>query len=164
MADIENLLSRLAETHARLVALRPRIEAREPWPLADAFGIEPEASWGPPEVFAHVAEMLRFWLGEIERVLAGSPEPVPFGRVAADEQRIGIIGRDRTVPLAEHYSRIAADIGRYQDRLPTLTPDELTKRGLHATAGEITVVGMVERFAVRHIEEHVEQLETILGA
>ena len=161
MAETDDLLGRMADAHARYVALRNALEAREPWPLADAFGVEPEASWGPPEVFAHVSEMLRFWLGEIERVVAG-PDPVPFGRIAADELRIGIIGRDRSLPLTEHYSRIAGDIRRYQERVPSLTLDELAKRGVHPTAGEITVLGMVERFAVRHLEEHADQLETIL--
>jgi hypothetical protein len=163
MAAIDDLLARLSSAHASLVALRPGIEAREPWPLAEAFGVEPEASWGPPEVLAHVSEMLRFWLGEIERVLAGSPEPVPFGRVATDEMRIGIIGRDRELPVVELYSRISGDVRRYQERLPTLTPVELEKRGLHPTVGEVTVTQMVERFAVRHFDEHVRQLETILG-
>jgi hypothetical protein len=162
MATVDELLGRLADANARFTALRPALDLGEPWPLADAFGIEPEASWGPPEVLAHVSEMLRYWLGEIERVIAGAPEPVSFGRLAADELRIGIIGRDRTLPLNEHFSRIAGDIRRYRERLPTLTPDELAKVGVHPVAGEIAVLGMVERFAVRHMEEHAEQLETIL--
>ena len=36
------------------------------------------------ELLAHVAEMLPYWLGEVERILAGPPEPVPFGRVGSD--------------------------------------------------------------------------------
>ncbi len=58
--------------------LRPRSWHGEPWPLAKTFGTEPEAAWGPPELLAHVAEMLLFWLGELERVVEGGTDgPVP---------------------------------------------------------------------------------------
>ena len=57
--------------------------------------------------------MLPYWLGEVERILAGWPRPVPFGRVATDEVRIAIIGRDRTVPLRELFDRVEADVSRY---------------------------------------------------
>ncbi len=51
--------SRLAALAHRLRRPRARASARGgPWPLADDFGTEPEASWGPREVLAHTAEML----------------------------------------------------------------------------------------------------------
>src|SRR3990172_5370064 len=60
---------RLAAARAAFAALQPRVTAGEPWALATAFGTEPEASWGPREVLAHTAEMLAFWLGEVERIV-----------------------------------------------------------------------------------------------
>ena len=108
MAD--DLAARLTATREAYRALRPRIEAREatdPWPLATAFGTEPEASWGVREVLAHVQEMLPYWLGEFERVQAGDgATPVPFGRVATDALRTGVLERDRTLPLRELFARI----------------------------------------------------------
>ena len=63
-------------------------------------GTGPEASWGPREVLAHVEEMLPFWLGEMERVIDGDGSAaVPFGRTADDAIRLGIIDRDRSLPL-----------------------------------------------------------------
>ena len=120
MTEPADLRSRLRVTADTFLALRPAVLACEPWQLATDFGHGPEAAWGPPEVLAHVTEMLPYWLGEVERILAGWPTPVPFGRVATDEVRIAIIGRDRTVPLRELFDRVEADVARYERRLAEL--------------------------------------------
>jgi hypothetical protein len=148
-----------------MVALRREVEAGAPWPLADLYGAEPEASWGPPELLAHVEEYLRYWLGEIERVLAGDGRaPVPFGRVATDYLRIGVIGRDRSLPLGELFSRIEADATRVAKRLEELNENEASLRGIHPARGEMTVREMLEPFLVGHTEGHVTQLREILAA
>ena len=90
---IADFVARIHATSEAMVGLRPAIEAGEPWPLAEHFGIEPEAHWGPREVLAHCDEMLPFWIGEMERILAGT-EPVPFGRISTDVVRVATIERD----------------------------------------------------------------------
>jgi hypothetical protein len=107
--------------------------------------------------------MAPYWLGEIERVLAGGPEPVPFGRIASDPVRIALVERDRSVPPRELYDRIDDALRRFERRWRTLTPADLGRRGLHPTRGEITVAAMPERFIVGHLEDHVRQLEGILA-
>lgn len=160
----DELLNRLDAAALAFDGLGPAVAARSPWPLAERFGTEPEADWGPLEVLAHVEEMLSFWLGEVERVLAGSPDPVPFGRVPSDTVRLGIIERDRTLPIGELYARVATGIDRYRRRLPTLTPADLERRGLHPRDGELTVREMLDRYVVRHVAEHVGQMRAILAA
>ncbi len=163
--DLVTLVERLERGVAELRTLQPRVEARAPWPLSDRFGTEPEATWGPPETLAHVAEMLPFWTGEIERILAGTGEaPVPFGRVASDDLRIGVIERDRSLPPRELFSRIDAGTERLGRRLRDLEPTGASSRGVHPTLGEFTVAGVLERFLVRHLEEHVAQLRESLAA
>jgi hypothetical protein len=162
-----DLTSRLEAARAAYRALRPRIEEREatrPWPLAEAFGTEPEASWNPREVLAHVQEMLPYWLGEYERVVAGGgTEPVPFGRTAADALRIGILERDRTLPLRELFGRIDGGIGRWLERLAEAGPDGGADRhGLHGRLGDLTAPAIADRFVVTHLEEHDEQLRALL--
>jgi hypothetical protein len=147
----------------RLDGLRPGIDAGAPWPLAARFDHDPEAAWGPMELLAHVAEMLPYWLGEIERILAGPRWPVPFGRVGSDPVRIALIGRDRTLPTEELFVRIDAWLERWDHRLATLGPDQLARVGLHPTRGEMTVEAIVERMVVHHLDEHADQLEAILG-
>jgi hypothetical protein len=164
MAALDEQADRLEAAAAAILELRPRIEAGAPWPLAEMYGPEPEASWGPPELLAHVEEYLPYWLGEIERVLAaGSSEAVPFGRVATDAIRIGVIGRDRTLPLRELFARIESDAPRVARRLRELSADEASRKGLHPTRGELTVRDMLDPFLVGHTEGHVSQLREILA-
>jgi hypothetical protein len=134
MTEPAAVRARLRETADAFLAQRPAAQAGEPWPLAVEFGHRPEATWGPPEVLAHVTEMLPYWLGEVERILARSPDPVPFGRVATDAVRVAIIGRDRRVPLRELFDRVEADVTRYGHRLDALTAADLARRGLHPRA------------------------------
>jgi hypothetical protein len=156
---------RLEAAAAAIVALRPRVEAGAPWPLAELYGPEPEANWGPNELLAHVEEYLPYWLGEIERILAADASaPVPFGRTAEDPVRIGVIGRDRTVPLRELFSRIEVDAPRVARRLRELTDDDASRVGLHPRRGEMPIRDTLEPFLVGHTEGHVTQLEEILAA
>lgn len=160
---MSNELDRLQAVRAAYTGLQSRVVAGDPWPLAAAFGTEPEAAWGPRELLAHVAEMLPFWLGELERVVDGDDgSAVPFGRIADDASRIGIIARDRSLPLRVLFARIDAGLGAWLDRLPTLTDAERAKAGLHPRLGEMPVAGMADRFVIGHSEEHIVQLGSIL--
>jgi hypothetical protein len=144
--------------------LEPRVRAGEPWPLADDFGTGPEASWGPREVLAHVQEMLPFWFGEMERVVAGDgTAPVPFGRIADDRLRLGVIERDRTLPLRVLFARIDAGLLAWADRIPTLTEVEGARVGVHPRLGAVSAGSMLERFAIGHAEDHIGQLADILA-
>jgi hypothetical protein len=165
MTALQGEIARLEDAATNLIALRGEVETGAPWPLADVWGVEPEASWGPPELLAHVEEYLRYWMGEIERVLEGDGSaPVPFGRVATDTLRLGVIGRDRNLPMRELFARIEADSARVAKRLGELTEAESARTGLHPTRGEMTVRQMLEPFLVGHTEGHVTQLREILAA
>ncbi|HEV2870053.1 MAG TPA: DinB family protein [Actinomycetota bacterium] len=121
--------------------------------------------WDRGQVLAHVAEMLPFWLGELERVVDGDGESaVPFGRIADDASRIGLIARDRSLPLRVLFARIDAGLSAWLDRLPRLTDSDRAKVGLHPRLGEMPVAGIADRFVIGHAEEHVVQLGSILAA
>jgi DinB family protein len=162
--DSDQTIGRLRTAAAAMSATLPALEAGRPWPLhVVEHDAGPESAWGPTEVLAHVAEMLPYWLGEIERVLDGSPEPVPFGRTVADRVRVLTIERDRTLPPRELLDRIDATAERYARRFATLSPEKLSRRGLHPTSGEMTVAEILERFVVGHAEGHAVQLAETLG-
>lgn len=157
-------LTRLTALRTAYAGLAPRVAAGEPWPLATDYGDSPEASWGPREVLAHLVEMLPFWLGELERVVDGDGlTPVPFGRSGDDPSRIGLIGRERTLPLRVLFGRIDTGLVAWIERLATLTDADLAKVGLHPREGEIPVWRFPARFITDHAEGHVSQLETILA-
>jgi DinB family protein len=160
---MEELERRLEAGRAAMAGLRDAVEAREPWPLSEAYGAEPESDWGPQEVLAHVAEMAPYWLGQIEAILAAPPEPAPaFGRVATDPGRIERIGKDRTLPPGELFDRVDRAMGEAVARLRRLGPAESRRLGLHTRLGEMPVERIFERFIVEHVEDHVRQLEEIL--
>jgi hypothetical protein len=162
---VEDLIRRLEDARVAIAARRAGVERGEPWPLSAAYGTEPESDWGPKEVLAHSAEMIPFWSGEIERILAApvAADPVPFGRVATDPNRINRIGRDRALPATVLFDRIDAGAIETGARLGLLDATQLERRGLHPRAGEMTIPAIVERFIVVHLEEHVEQLDGIVA-
>jgi len=164
MSGTDETVKRLRAAAAGFRRCQQRIEAGRPWPLHVVdHDAGPESEWGPTEVLAHVTEMLPYWLGEIERILDGGPEPVPFGRTTADRVRALTIERDRTLPPRELLDRIDAAVERYARRVPGLTEAALARRGLHPTLGELTVGAILERFAASHAEGHVDQLTATLG-
>jgi hypothetical protein len=153
---------RLEASRSALNALRPAVERREPWPLSDAYGAEPESAWGPKEVLAHVAEMVPYWLAQIDSILVGPAAPAPFGRVATDPERIGRIGRDRGLPAGELFRRIDEAVATVVARLDQLDSADRARLGIHPRLGEMTVEAIGERFIIAHLDEHVRQLEEIL--
>jgi len=156
-------IERLEAGRRAILAMQPMIEDGEPWALSLKFGEEPGADWGPKEVLAHVAEFLPYWLGEIERLLDGDLEPVPFGRIASDSERIERVGRDRLLSVSELFERVNAAVRTTAARLGSLDPEDASKLGLHERRGEMTVATISEQFIVGHLEEHIAQLKEILG-
>ncbi len=159
-------VTRLAASRAALAAIAPRVIAGGPWPLAERFGTEPEASWGPRELLAHLNEMLPFWLGECGRIVEAASHaggPLPFGRVSDDQVRVGIIERDRRFPLADLFERIDDGIARWERRVASTTDEEGARVGLHPRNGEMTADAVRDRMIVTHLEDHVVQLREILA-
>ena len=161
MARINGHVERLRAARDRIVALQV---------AADATPLPPEESatghpWLAREILAHAAEMLPYWMGEVERVLAAdtSAGPVPFGRTAADEIRTKTVDRDRTLPLTELYSRINASVDRISPLLLRVDDATCARPILHSTLGVMSLEDAVERFMSGHLEEHCGQLEQALG-
>ena len=165
-ADMPNhdVLDQLSAARARLDALRPAVEAREPWALAATFDHTPEAAWGPPELLAHCAEMVGYWDAELTRVATSDePEPVTFGRIATDDDRLAVIRRERTRPAAELFDAIGSYADDFTAHWSAWSPMERSRIGLHPSRGEITVESGASRFIAGHLDEHAAQLEAILG-
>ncbi|HET7474346.1 MAG TPA: DinB family protein [Candidatus Limnocylindrales bacterium] len=155
--------ARIQAAGAAIEDLREPLESGEPWPLSDVWGTEDEAHWGPPEVLAHVAEMLTYWHAELGRVAAGDgTAPVPFGRVASDPSRLARIDELRRRPTPELVDEIGARVPEVAGFVSGLSPDDADRVGLHPTRGELRVGEGVERFFANHLEEHVAQLQSIL--
>ena len=163
---MDELADRLTDAAGGIEALRPAVVGGEPWPLSDDYGTEPESTWGPKELLAHVGEMLPYWLGQVESILAGpAGDGAPaFGRVATDENRLARIGDDRRLPAGELMDRIRDSAASVRARMGELTAAELERSGTHPRLGEMAIPAIFERFMVGHLEEHVRQLTEILAS
>jgi hypothetical protein len=165
----EEALTRLAASRTAFAALRPRVEARQPWALASDFGNGPEASWGPREVLAHTSEMLTFWYGEFARIVEagrGAGDGLPFGRMAEDAVRIALIDRDRRFTLADLFERIDDGIARWARTVAAqaaANPGAGSAMGSHPRLGTMSADQLRDRMIVTHLEGHSAQLEQILA-
>ncbi len=156
-----DLIAQLDADWAALQELRPRVEAGVPWPVSERFDTTAEAYWFPPEVLAHVSELLGRWLGVVDLILAG-PEPAEFGQ--PNPARLAGIDHNRRLPLADLYGLIEAGVGNLRARLASLAEADLARRGRHVTRGETTVAELVAGSVTGHIAEHVRQIESLLAA
>lgn len=160
-------VARISAARAAYAALRPRVVAGGPWPLADDFGTGPEASWGPRESLAHVAEMLAYWYGQhglIVEARRGPGDPVPFGRDITDEARLLVIGRDRGFPVSDLFDLVDDGIARWERRAASTSDAQGAFVGLHPRSGAMTADEVRDRMVVAHLEEHLAQLEAALGS
>jgi alkanesulfonate monooxygenase SsuD/methylene tetrahydromethanopterin reductase-like flavin-dependent oxidoreductase (luciferase family) len=154
------------ELFARMDVAERRLAAFADDPPAGLTDPDPSTGeqWDAGQAWAHVAEFVPYWQGEIEHVLAAaarSEDPVPFGRTSADAGRVGAIEAGRHEPPSEQMARLSGALTLLRGSLATLTDAEWSARGVHARLGEMTVARITERFIVGHLEEHAEQLEKL---
>ena len=158
MATLYPEVERLRVARDRLVRLRAKVEKSPPAPD----DLPRTREWVARETLAHIDEMLPYWLGEIERVLAGPVEPVPFGRIPSDLVRLLTVDRDRSLPVAELYVRLDFHLERVVRRLLELDDRQCARRGQHKTRGDMTIKQIVDDMLAGHIEEHCSQLAAAL--
>jgi hypothetical protein len=117
--------------------------------------------WG--QVWAHLAEFVPYWMGEVRMVLSSdAPRPVSFGRTKADPGRIDAIDRDRAVPASELMARIAGHLAELRQTTRALGDEDWDIVARHPSLGEMTIGEIFEEFLVGHLEQHVDQLEGLV--
>jgi hypothetical protein len=160
MATLYAQVEQLRTARDNLVRARSRVELSAPPPDE----LPRRRKWVAREILAHVDEMLPYWLGEIERVISGPIEPVPFGRESTDLVRILTVDRDRTLPVSELYGRLDNYLERVLRRLLELDERQAARRGFHKLRGEMTVRQIVDTMLAGHLEEHCAELTAALDA
>ncbi len=152
-----DLMARMAVAEGRMAAF-----ADNPPPGLTTPDAATGEQWDAGQAWAHVAEFVPFWQGELQHVVAGAGgEPVSFGRQVTDPGRIGAIEANRHEPPSEQMARLAGALTLMRTYLVGLTDAQWAARGIHPRLGEMTVAGIVERFVVGHLEEHADQLQEL---
>jgi hypothetical protein len=153
----------VSDLDSRLEARQQQLAARGDTGLASGL-TEPDPDtderWEAAQVWAHMAEFVGYWHGQIKGVVAAyQGEPVPFGRVKSDEGRIAAIEEGRREPLTALVVRATDSLRSLRDYLAGLSPRDWQAVGRHQTIGEMDIEAIVNRFVIGHLEEHFTQLD-----
>lgn len=159
MATLYPEVERLRVARDRLVRLRSKVEMSPPPPE----DLPRSREWVARETLAHIDEMLPYWMGEIERIIAAPAEQVPFGRVPSDLIRLLTVDRDRSLPVSELYARLDFHLERAVRRLLELDDRQCARRGSDRKRGDMTIRQIVDEMLAGHIEEHCTQMAASLA-
>jgi hypothetical protein len=114
----------------------------------------PDDGWRPREVVGHlITGELTDWVERTQRILEHGTD-LPFDRF----DRFAHAERDTDATLddlVEHFARLRAENLARLDEL--VTAEDLDRRGLHPTLGEVTLRELLATWAV-HDLDHVSQI------
>jgi DinB superfamily len=117
--------------------------------------------WG--QVWAHIGEFPKYWLDQIDAVLASpGAGPIPFGRTKADPERIAAVERERRTSPADILASIRPELGRLRSDIEGYRPGDWSRPFLHSTLGEMSLERVLGEFLVGHLEQHADQLEGLV--
>ncbi|TMK81298.1 MAG: DinB family protein [Actinobacteria bacterium] len=162
-------MSDAAAFGARLDAVEGRLRglaATAPVPTAMTDPDQPSGErWEWGQVWAHLAEFVPYWSGQIGRALASDPAAPPaFGRVKTDAARVAAIESDRHRPPAELWGRLDRQLVDLRALLAGLADADWDRRVRHPTLGILDMPMVVEEFLVGHLESHADQLDGLVRA
>lgn len=120
--------------------------------------------WEAGQVFAHLAEFGDYWVHQARMVLRlYDGEPVPFGRVTTDAERVGAIERDRRESPLVLMARSRHSMAAARDFIGGLEGAAWSARGMHSTLGVMDMAALLDAFIVGHYEQHCAQLEALVA-
>lgn len=118
--------------------------------------------WEWEQIWAHLSEIIGYWLPEIRKVAAqGGEQPVPFGRVKSDAGRISYIEDHRQDPIASQLRRTIDACDELRTLILELPDPAWLAQGLHSARGVMSMYRILDEFAVGHLEEHERQLAAL---
>jgi hypothetical protein len=155
-----DLLARL-----NAVAGRLRMHARSPAPSGLTAPDPPTGErWEWGQVWAHLAEFIPYWMGQVRLALAADEDPpLSFGRVKSDPDRVAAIERGRNRPVPELMDRLEAQLRELEQLIATLSPEEWVRLVAHPTLGIMDMHRGFDEFLVGHLEQHADQLDRLAG-
>lgn len=122
-----------------------------------------EGEWTIMELSAHSAEIYPYWAQQLAW-LRTHPEQ-PFGRTAADPDRIRFVDEHKTDSLESLISRIRIGAAQAAAVLRSYSDDEwATIGGIHEIRGRMDLDTIDQVMVGGHAEEHLKQLEEALAA
>jgi len=148
---------------ARVDEIEERLRRHASSPVADGL-TDPDPPtgerWNYGQIWAHLGEFVPYWAEQVRMVAdPARDEPVPFGRIKSDPDRIAAIERDRLTATGELMDRVSGQLAGLRGLITELPPDAWDRRGLHQTLGVMDMSRIFEEFLVGHLESHAGQLD-----
>ena len=155
------------ELRERVVQARTRFDAIPEIGPGELGPLDPETGerWNRLHVMGHVAEMLPFWTVQIRRAVGGADG---IGRGEdGNEERAAAIESGPASPEADLRARVGAGIDGLLALLAEAEGSDLSRaveyRGTTETSSK-SIRSLLEEVLVRHLENHVQQLEELTPA
>jgi len=118
--------------------------------------------WSLMENLAHINEILPYWAGEIEKLVATPGQN--FGRTQQHAGRLQAIAVHGTDTLAKAQAELPGGYARLEGVIHTLKDSDLELTGIHPRFGERQLGWFIEEFVTTHLANHLIQMQTILNA
>lgn len=120
--------------------------------------------WDAGQVWAHLTEFCPYWVDQARIVLAASGDDTPeFGRTKTDPLRVATIAERRGMGPRQALPTVLERTAEVRALLLEIGADGWDRRGLHPTRGSMSIDDILEEFLVGHLEQHVDQLDSLSG-
>jgi uncharacterized damage-inducible protein DinB len=120
-----------------------------------------ENAWTLMETLAHIAEMVPYWSDEIAKLVEQPGQQ--FGRTVENEVRLTAVREHGRDSLAHMRAALSGSYAHFDMVLSQLNDSDLQRTGQHFSRGEQTLEWFFEEFIVKHLREHVEQIQESLA-
>ena len=129
----------------------------------DALYREPSSGeWPVMTTLAHVVEMLPYWAGQCQSIQRQPGRT--FGRTHDDPGRLGAIAEHAHDPLDLVRTSLRSGANDALATLAAIPRDQWHLTGEHIRRGPMSIEQVVDEFMVRHVEDHVVQVNAALSA
>ena len=154
----EGQAQRLERASAQIAALLRRPEVAE---RVRAAGPD---EWSAVQVIGHLVELIPYWTGQMQILAQATGEPPHFGRGLDAPERLEAVAHGAAADPGELLQQLAGAAGAGAAAIRAMTPAQRARHGVHTRRGEETVAAFIEALIVSHVEDHVTQIQQVLGA
>src|SRR5713226_5375709 len=124
------------------------------------YEVPAENEWTIMQNLAHIVEIMPYWAGEIEKLVA---EPGRnFGRTMQDAGRLQAISEHGSDSLQQIRAALPGSYARLEEVLSKLNDGDLALTGHHSRYGDQTLEWFIEDFVTHHLSSHLEQMKECL--
>jgi len=121
-----------------------------------------EDEWSAGQILGHMVEIVPYWLGHCQEIIAAAGEPYHFGRSLDDPDRLAAVQRPENEEPGVLLRLLNDEVRPAAQAIRQMTPAERDRIGIYKEQNEMTVAEIIEVFIVAHAENHMDQMQAAL--